>query len=199
MASDLLIIFVKNPVLGKAKTRLAATIGNERALSVYKLLLQKTRQETLDIYTDKVVYYSDFIDNSDLWDNEVYQKRLQVTGGLGSKISDAFKQAFADGYQRVCIIGSDCYDLTQSHLESAFQVLESSEAVIGPAKDGGYYLLGLSKMNSRLFENKNWSTETVGAETIEDFKALNLTYKVLPTLNDIDTEADLGDWAKHIL
>lgn len=186
-------------MLGKAKTRLAATIGDEQALSIYKLLLQKTRLETLDLPTDKVVYYSDFIDNSDLWDNEAYQKNLQVTGDLGEKISAAFQQAFTDGYKRVCIIGSDCYDLTQSILESAFEALASKDAVIGPAEDGGYYLLGLAKMNSRLFKNKNWSSDTVGPDTIQDFKGLNLTYNELPTLNDIDTEADLGDWAKPIL
>lgn len=199
MKSDLLIIFVKNPVLGKAKTRLAATIGNERALNVYKLLLEKTRQETIHLSVDKVVYYSDFTDQSDLWDNVSYQKKLQQAGHLGVKISSAFSQAFTDGYQRVCIIGSDSYDLMQSHIESAFISLKENEAVIGPAEDGGYYLLGMSKMNTQLFENKNWSTETVGPDTIKDFKALNLSYEVLPTLNDIDTEADLGDWAKPVL
>lgn len=199
MKSSLLIILVKNPVLGKAKTRLAATIGDEKALDIYKFLLGKTKQETIDLPTDKVVYYSGFIDHSDLWDNDKYLKMLQPSGGLGDKISSAFNQAFADGYQRVCIIGSDSYDLKQIHLESAFKALQRNEAVIGPAEDGGYYLLGMSQMNALLFENKNWSTETVASDTIKDFKALSLSYEVLPTLNDIDTEADLGNWAKPIL
>lgn len=199
MKSDLLIILVKNPVLGKAKTRLAATIGDESALEIYKILLERTRLETTQLSTDKVVYYSDFIDHSDLWDNDKYFKMLQPSGDLGNKISSAFNQAFTDGYQRVCIIGSDSYDLKQAHLESGFSALQRNEAVIGPAEDGGYYLLGISQMNAKLFEKKIWSTDTVASDTIKDFKALNLSYEVLPALNDIDTEADLGNWAKPIL
>lgn len=198
MKTDLLIIFVKNPVLGRAKTRLAATIGDERALAIYELLLEKTRLETTGLLADKVVYYSEFTDNSDMWGNDIYQKRLQEVGDLGVKMSAAFSQAFTDGYQRVCIIGSDSYDLTQAHMASAFKALQSNDAVIGPAEDGGYYLLGLSKMTSQLFVNKHWSTETVGSDTIKDFEVLSLSYAELPTLNDIDTEADLGDWAKPV-
>jgi len=199
MTKDLLIVFVKNPALGKAKTRLAATIGDKKALDIYQVLLDKTKQETVGLGTDKVIYYSEFIDKNDLWDNDVYQKELQVSGNLGEKISAAFHKAFADGYERICIIGSDCYDLTQQHLATAFTALQTKQAVIGPAEDGGYYLLGISKLNPQLFENKNWSTDTVGADTIKDFESLGMPYTILPTLNDIDTEADLGNWANHIL
>ncbi|MFY0593499.1 TIGR04282 family arsenosugar biosynthesis glycosyltransferase [Roseivirga sp.] len=199
MSKELLIIFVKNPKLGKAKTRLAATVGKEKALAIYELLLEKTKQETINLDVDRIVYYSDFIDESDLWQNNLFYKGLQIEGNLGEKISAVFQQAFTDGYERVCIIGSDCYDLTQDQLRSAFQELQNNQAVLGPAEDGGYYLLGISEMNSLLFENKNWSTETVGSDTIEDFKSLGMTYQILPTLNDIDTESDLGPWANHIL
>ncbi|MBO3699008.1 TIGR04282 family arsenosugar biosynthesis glycosyltransferase [Roseivirga sp. E12] len=199
MKADLLIIFVKNPILGKAKTRLAATIGDVKALEVYKLLLEKTRLETADLDVDKVVYYSDYVDESDLWDNTTYAKAVQSTGDLGIKITTAFNKAFQDGYQRVCIIGSDCYDMTQNHLEQAFESLKFRDTIIGPAADGGYYTIGMSRYFPELFEQKVWSTETVGSDTIKDFEALDLNYQVLETLNDVDTEDDLGPWAKTVM
>ncbi|OEK02247.1 hypothetical protein BFP97_12285 [Roseivirga sp. 4D4] len=199
MKQNLLIIFVKNPVLGKAKTRLAATLGDEKALAIYKLLLEKTKSETINLYTDKIVYYSDHIDDSDLWYNSVYQKAVQSNGDLGQKITTAFSRAFQDGYARVCIIGSDCYDMTQAHLEEAFEALKTKDTVIGLAEDGGYYTIGMSRYIPELFEQKVWSTETVGSDTIEDFKRLRLDYHVIETLNDVDTENDLGPWADDAL
>lgn len=199
MNTDLLIIFVKNPVLGKAKTRLAATVGDQRALAIYKLLLEKTRAETIDLAADKVVYYSDHIDKSDLWNNDCYQKAVQATGDLGVKMTSAFEKAFQAGYERVCIIGSDCYDITQAHLEGAFSTLQRKDAVIGPAVDGGYYTLGMSRFKPELFENKVWSTKTVAADTMKDFESLALNYSTLPTLKDVDTEGDLGPWADSTL
>lgn len=199
MKTDLLIILVKNPVLGKAKTRLAATVGDQRALAIYKLLLEKTRVETIDLAIDKVVYYSDHVDTADLWGNDHYQKEVQVTGDLGTKMTSAFQKAFEAGYERVCIIGSDCYEMTQAHLEDAFTTLKVKDAVIGPAVDGGYYTLGMSRFISELFEHKVWSTDTVASDTIKDFENFGLNYSVLPTLNDVDTEDDLGPWADSTL
>jgi len=199
MKKDLLIIFVKNPVLGKAKTRLAATVGDEKALAIYKLLLEKTKLETINLPTDKIVYYSDHVDDSDLWNNSIYQKALQSPGDLGRKITTAFSQAFQSGYARVCIIGSDCYDMTQGHLQEAFDALKTKDAIIGPAVDGGYYTIGMSRYIPELFEQKVWSTKTVGSDTIEDFKNLHLDYHVIETLNDVDTEDDLGPWANSAL
>lgn len=199
MKTDLLIIFVKNPVLGKAKTRLAATVGNKRALAIYRLLLEKTRVETINLAVDKVVCYSDNVDTSDLWDNNHYQKNIQAIGDLGHKMTSAFQKAFQAGYERVCIIGSDCYEMTQAHLEDAFKALKSKDAVIGPAVDGGYYTLGISRFTPELFEHKVWSTETVAADTIKDFENLDLRYSILPELNDVDTESDLGPWANSTL
>jgi rSAM/selenodomain-associated transferase 1 len=178
---------------------LAATIGDEQALKVYQLLLEKTKHETVNLNLDKLVYYSDHIDNSDLWKNQSYDKEVQVPGNLGIKMASAFEKAFQDGYQRVCIIGSDCYEMSQAHLESAFKMLKSNDAVIGPAEDGGYYTIGMSRFIPELFENKAWSTDTVGADTIKNFENLALSYEVLPTLNDVDTEGDLGPWADAII
>ena len=199
MKDQLLIIFVKNPELGKAKTRLAAGIGKEAALHVYKRLLERTKEISSGLSSDKVVFYNDFIDYQDLWPNDIYQKALQIAGDLGQKMEAAFRWAFEMGYQKVCIIGSDCYDLTTEILETAFEKLENHNAVIGPSVDGGYYLLGMTQLNSSVFKNKDWSTSSVFDSTIESFNSQNLNYFQLETLNDIDTKEDLGDWASDLI
>ena len=102
----------------------------------------------------------------------------------------AFQALFADGYDDVCIIGSDCIALTQINITDAFSQLTYHDAVIGPSEDGVYYLLGMKKPHAMLFENKEWSTDNVFASTIEDLRLMQLSFHLLPVLSDIDTEED---------
>lgn len=199
MSTSTLIIFVKNPELGKVKTRLAKTIGKEKALRIYDMLLQKTREVVTPLAVDLQVYYNDYVDQDDLWENERFDKYLQVQDHLGAKMSTAFQQAFAQGYEKACIIGSDCWDLKTSHIEQAFDQLTTNDFTIGPSVDGGYYLLGMKALEPALFTDKQWSTSTVFKDTVETIKELGLTYALLPTISDVDVEADLGDWAKEIM
>ncbi|WP_026464674.1 TIGR04282 family arsenosugar biosynthesis glycosyltransferase [Adhaeribacter aquaticus] len=191
MTKNLLIIFVKNPELGKVKTRLAATVGNIEALRIYQLLLDRTRNITADLACDKIVYYAGFIPELDSWDKEIYQKTVQEGADLGIRMLHAFEQGFQAGYTRICIIGSDCYELTPSILDQAFEELQTKEVVIGPSTDGGYYLLGMNSLQPELFQNKNWSTATVLPETLETLQEKALAYGLLPVLTDIDEEKDL--------
>jgi rSAM/selenodomain-associated transferase 1 len=189
----LLIIFVKNPELGKCKTRLAVSIGDQEALFFYKNMLNRTKELAEKVNADKAVYYSSFIDAHDLWPNHPpFNKHLQHQNpDLGLKMQSAFEEAFNKNYDSVCIIGSDCYDLDENVIQQAFNVLEAKDAVLGPSNDGGYYLLGMNQLHSDLFANKEWSTESVASDTIADFKKLNLKYALLKELTDIDTEEDL--------
>jgi len=187
----LLMIFVKKPEAGKVKTRLAATIGNEKALQVYLQLLERTREVTQPLLCHKKVYYTPEIVNDDLFENQYYQKALQQEGDLGKRMQAAFENAFAQGYEKVCIIGSDCYELDTDILKEAFARLNEKDLVIGPATDGGYYLLGMNKMNTFLFRNKDWSTPSVLSDTLDDIKEANLSLTLLPVLTDIDEEKDL--------
>lgn len=188
----LLIIFVKNPELGKCKTRLAATVGDEKALRFYKKMLERTLEVVTPAKAQKAIYYSSFIDKNDLWpENEVFFKKMQVNGELGYKMATAFSEAFKSGYQSVCIIGSDCYELNTTIINEAFDILDDKEAVIGPSTDGGYYLLGMNQLIPEVFESKEWSTDTVCIQTEEDFKNLGISYSKLEALTDIDTEEDL--------
>jgi rSAM/selenodomain-associated transferase 1 len=175
---------------------LAATIGDEKALKIYKELLRHTQEITQKIPVRKLLFYADSINQNDSWKQEDYTKYLQPEGDLGRKMQFAFDTAFNSGAKRVLIIGSDCYELTSGIIEQAFSVLENYDAVIGPAADGGYYLLGFSRPNYSVFQNKNWSTETVFQDTIKDFRNANFSYLLLPVLNDVDEEKDLGELRK---
>lgn len=189
--NDRLIIFVKNLEKGRVKTRLAADVGDEKALKIYHKLLLYTREITKQLNADKAVYYSEGIDNNDLWDNMNFSKHLQQGTDLGMRMQNAFAEAFAQGKQRVIIIGSDCLELETYMIKEAFAVLENNDVVLGPAKDGGYYLLGMKKFLPTLFEDKEWSTPDLLMDTILDLKKMNTKYYLLKTLNDIDTAADL--------
>ena len=133
-----------------------------------------------------------------MWDRQTFQKALQSGASLGDRMYHAFANAFEKEYQKVLIIGSDCLELNHEHLKDAFQSLDKHETVLGPAKDGGYYLLGMSKLRKNIFENKNWSTTTVFGDTVQDLKASQTSYYLLPELSDVDYEEDLKgfDWTK---
>lgn len=186
-----LLLFTKNPELGKVKTRLAKTIGDEKALSIYKKLLHHTQAIVTPVTADKFVFYSDAITTDDQWNTSSFYKKLQNGSDLGERMSNAFKEVFSLGYESVCIIGSDCYELHSEIIEEAFQKLENCNSVIGPTFDGGYYLLGMNEWKETLFQNKIWSTETVYSDTIKDFENLQLSYSNLQKLSDIDEEKDI--------
>jgi rSAM/selenodomain-associated transferase 1 len=142
---------------------------------------------------DKIVFYSDSIDLMDTWPNATYLKALQRGKDLGQKMKNAFLAGFETGYSSICIIGTDCFEIQDEVIQEAFEALNSADAVIGPARDGGYYLLGMNKPQTAFFQNKRWSTETVFQETIRDFESLNMRYVKLRELRDVDTEDDLPD------
>ena len=186
-----LLIFVKNPRQGKVKTRLAKTIGEARALEIYRELLAITKSAADPLEVARQVWYSDYIDEDDLWPGEAYEKRLQEGESLGMRMQEAFRQAFAAGFERAVIIGSDCPGLSAGLLRRAYDLLKETSVVIGPSQDGGYYLLGMSEYYPRLFEQKEWSTASVCAQTQRQLRKKNIPWRMLPELNDIDTEADL--------
>lgn len=189
MSDCLLIIFTRNPEWGKVKTRLAKSIGNDKALELYIELLKHTKRVTEQIACEKIVYYSENINFKDFWDAHTYEKALQSGDDLGKRMANAFLDGFTKGYKRIIIIGSDLYELKAKILVEAFESLNSNDAVIGPAKDGGYYLLGMKEFIPSVFENKNWGTDSVFKATIENVtdKKVFLTQE----LNDIDVVEDV--------
>lgn len=187
--ADILIIFTKNPVHGEVKTRLAASIGHDKALDIYQQLVACTYSTVKPLACNKVVYYSDNIPKQDIWNDE-FTKSIQQGSDLGERMSNAFKEVFAQGYKKAVIIGTDCPSIDQQLLADAFAKLNTYDAVIGPAADGGYYLMGM-KEHYELFDNIAWSTPGVLAATLKKCDDLGLSYFLLPVLNDIDEEKDL--------
>ncbi len=191
MMKDALLIFAKNPEYGKVKTRLAATIGDAQALLIYQQLLKHTIAVTKNLQVDKIVFYSEYIKEKDSWENNIYQKKLQAGSSLGKKMKNAFKSSFTAGYGKIVIIGTDCFELDEKNILNAFEQLKYVDVVIGPAKDGGYYLLGMKKNHIGIFENIDWSTDKVFKQTLHICERLKLSLFLLPALNDIDNEEDL--------
>lgn len=194
-----LLIFIKNPVKGRVKTRLARAVGDEKALEVY-LELSKITRKYAEMLQDVqcYVFYSDYIDFTDDWPESHFIKRIQTGRDLGERMFHAFESVLKH-HQRVCIIGSDCPTLTNEVLQQAFETLQTHDFVIGPSTDGGYYLLGMSDTApagsenhavAYLFEEMPWSTARVFSETRERILQHEKTLAVLPELTDIDEEAD---------
>lgn len=202
MSKNLLLILTRNPELGKCKTRLAAKVGDNAALDIYEYLLDHTVRFTINLDVEKWVYYSEEIWENDIWDKEIYKKKLQLGQDLGERMMNAFKEGFEAGFKNVIIIGSDMYHLKQSDLEKAFSKFKHNEYVIGPAEDGGYYLLGMKSLNKALFQNKDWGTDTVLSDTLSDIEGEEIA--LLEEKNDVDYYEDIKNikafepFLKHI-
>lgn len=188
MTKDLLIVFVKNITLGKVKTRLAKTIGNQGAFEVYSELVKITELATHNIAVDKRIYFSDAVVETK-WKNQI--KAVQQGEDIGERMKNAFAKGFSDGYKRIILIGSDLPEISSTHIENGFNALQKVEVTFGPAEDGGYYLVGLSELKAYIFENKPWSKSHLLQETLTELKQKNINFKLLETLNDIDTFEDL--------
>ena len=186
---DLLRIFTRNPQLGKVKTRLAADVGLETALRIYETLLHHTRSVTEQLRVDRQVLFSEVLEKDGIWRSSRFQKGLQRGNDLGDRMANAFADGFSRGYEKVVIIGTDLYGLQQKDLEDAFDTLDESEVVIGPAEDGGYYLLGMRSMRRELFSQKDWGTSRVLDQTLKDL--IGIPISLLRRQNDIDVLEDL--------
>jgi len=189
--TNLLIIFTRNPELGKVKTRLAKDVGDQSALEIYEFLLKHTVSVTKDLEFAKEVHYSEEIQHQDIWDEDIFIKKQQIEGDLGEKMEQAFLSGFKNGYENIIIIGSDLYDLKKADIEEAFKALETFEYVLGPAEDGGYYLLGMNTFKPEIFKNKAWGTDTVLRDTLINLK--NVQLQLLEERNDIDVYEDIKD------
>ena len=191
MNNELLLIFTRNPELGKVKTRLAASIGAEAALEIYEFLLKHTHEITKGLEITKQVYYSETIWEEDIWASSEFHKKLQSGDYLGARMKNAFEAGFIEGFSKIVIIGSDIYDISDEDIRNAFSALDNQQVVIGEAQDGGYYLLGMNRLHPKLFENKQWGTNTVFSDTLADLE--DQTVFFLPMRNDIDLYEDLLD------
>ena len=187
----LLIILSKNPEAGQVKTRLARDVGEKKALEIYEILREHTALVTAKVSAERMVFYSSFIPSSDLFRTTTFNFRLQEGADLGERMFDAIRSGFEAGFHHIVLIGTDCYELSSEILDEAFSALERSDAVVGPATDGGFYLIGLNRLIPELFLNRVWSTSAVLRESIRILQRRETPYELLSELSDIDTFDDL--------
>ncbi len=182
---------MKNSQLGKVKTRLAQSIGDREALNAYHKLLQHTKEIATPLQVEKSVWYSNYIEEEDIWDTSDFKKELQKGNDLGERMKAAFQLEFTKNKNsRIVLIGSDCGELDTLTLQRAFEALENNSLVIGPAKDGGYYLIGMTQLYPQILEGIEWSTDKVLEQTLDKVKEHNISYALLQKLNDVDTVED---------
>lgn len=187
-ADSALIIFLRLPVSGKVKTRIASTEGDVHALAIYLQLMDITLD--LAAQSDKPVYLFYEGGLPPLTARKPgYTYLSQSPGDLGKKMADAFSLVL-ENHPKAVLIGSDCPDLSNAIVNEAFLHLDQKDIILGPSRDGGYYLIGCKNMYPALFEGIIWSTPTVLECTLERIKKENLTFSLLEELADIDTAAD---------
>lgn len=196
-----LAIFCKTPERGFVKTRLAASLGDQKALEIYLDLLKITDQETKPFSSSRHLFLVSALEDSieqmqstlqqqDLFIDPKINFAIQQGEDLGQRMFAAFKNLFKN-HRSVVLIGCDLPDLTSALISKAFDALQSNDLVIGPSCDGGYYLIGLKKETPDLFKEISWSSEKVLKQTLERAKRLSLKVQLLEKLRDIDTLDDL--------
>jgi len=196
-----LAIFCKTPERGFVKTRLAASVGNQKALEIYLDLLRITDQETKPFSSSRHLFLVSALEDSieqmqstlqqqDLFIDPKINFAIQQGEDLGQRMFAAFKNLFKN-HRSVVLIGCDLPDLTSALISKAFDALQSNDLVIGPSCDGGYYLIGLKKEMPDLFKEISWSSEKVLKQTLERAERLSLKVQLLEKLRDIDTVDDL--------
>ncbi len=192
MKKEVVLVFQKNAILGKVKTRLASGMGELRALEIYRHLIQLTYSALEGVPASIWTYFSDFIPESS--HPSVEKCFVQEGQDLGERMANAFARSFELGMDKVVLIGTDCPTLQSHHLNEAFEALTHSDLVVGPATDGGYYLIGMNHRADYLFEGISWSTSQVLSETLNVASQHGLTTTLLCELDDIDTQED---WQRY--
>jgi hypothetical protein len=192
MKKEVVLVFQKNAILGKVKTRLASGMGELRALEIYRHLIQLTYSALEDVPVPVWTYFSDYIPEST--HPSVEKSLVQEGQDLGERMANAFARSFESGMEKVVLIGTDCPTLQSNHLNEAFEALNHSDLVVGPATDGGYYLIGMNRRADYLFEGITWSTSQVLSQTLNVASQHGLTTTLLHEQDDIDTQED---WQRY--
>jgi len=200
MSESALVVFLKHPRPGAVKTRLAAAIGAEAAAGLYRALAEQVLEATTPTAGDyeRLVFFDppESLPEMRDWLPGV---RLMAQSGhdLGARMADAFARAFARGARRVAIVGTDAPGVSRATVRAALSALDAADVVIGPAADGGYYLIALRAPGPGLFAGIEWSTPDVREQTLARAAAAGLSVRELKHLRDVDTLDDLrAEWPR---
>ena len=191
MGEDQLILFVKAPRPGAVKTRLAKAIGAPAAVAAYRQLVETLLNQLQGLGGVEVCFSpDDAASELQHWLKEGWSSSPQGDGDLGQRLQSAFQRAFQAGAKRVAIIGSDCPAIRVEDIREAWGGLQTHDVVLGPATDGGYWLIGLRQPQPALFRGVHWSTGDVFAETIQRVQHAGLSVQLLHELADVDTDRE---------
>jgi uncharacterized protein len=185
-----LIILVHDSVPCAVKTGKIDTISEQESIAMRRQLLMHTQRVTINLVSDKFLFINEFSSGNDVWNKGGYIKRMQRGRSTGEIMLNAFEAIFSLGYSKVVMISSDSIETESTHLVHAFDNLNSYDIVIGPAQEGGYYLLGMKKMHPLLFKHKAWNTIVLLQQTLDDITELRLTYHLQQVLNDVEEEKE---------
>ncbi|MDJ0555696.1 MAG: TIGR04282 family arsenosugar biosynthesis glycosyltransferase [Microcoleaceae cyanobacterium MO_207.B10] len=192
-----LIIFTRYPEPGKTKTRLIPALGKEGAANLQRQMTEQTVAKVKQLQDEISLSFEIRFVGGDIqliknWLGSDLKYQEQGEGDLGDRLIRAFQAAFKKSNKYVVIIGIDCPKLSSNIISEAFEKLTKNDLVIGPATDGGYYLIGLSKFIPELFKEINWGSSQVLEKTVKLAELLGLVFAYLPPLSDIDRPEDLN-------
>ena len=193
---EAIFLFLRYPEPGQAKTRLIPELGAERAAEVYRRMAEQVAGVVRRFDRPgllRVAYFSPADKAREIgeWIGDDFHLVPQPNGDLGRRLEDAFVAGFRKGARRIVAIGTDCVELTDEILSEAFEALYLADAAIGPALDGGYYLVGLNRPCHSLFRGIPWSSDRTLRETLARLRGCGLNVRLLPPLTDIDSPEDL--------
>jgi len=185
MQKNQLIIFSKVSIAGKVKTRLAEQLGATKAKEIHDQLYKNTISVVKKANIGFQVYL-----NKDPGELPYYDYKIQSGGNLGDKMRHALKTELLKS-EKACIIGSDILNLTAKDINLAFEKLTDNDVVLGPALDGGYYLIGMKRVYEDLFSGVSWGSSSVLKDTIKRCEKQGLSFFLLPQHNDVDRPEDV--------
>lgn len=189
---------LRYPAAGKAKTRLAADMGPEKAAEFYRICARQILQEMSSLPTQisKHIFFTDSPDHKNVeeWAGPGFSFKAQAGRDLGERLVNAFKEVFSEGALKAVIIASDTPDISADTVNRAMEALDGCDIVLGPSHDGGYYLLGMSRPHQELFRGIPWSSPEVTKRTLARAGEMGLTTYLLPVLIDIDNFEDFKMW-----
>jgi rSAM/selenodomain-associated transferase 1 len=194
--NHILLVFVKHPEPGKVKTRLAEDLGAEKAAQIYSHMAKTIINNVSKSTEYKTLVFFDPPERKkdiEKWLSKNYELFPQEGKSLGERMETAFRKAFSLGAEKTVIIGTDCVEISKGIISQAFDSLDEMDVVLGPAEDGGYYLLGMKKLIPEIFDDIGWSTSHVLDQTIDKIKKKGRKFGLLEILRDIDTITDFYD------
>src|SRR5215469_18011623 len=196
-----LILFTRYPIAGQVKTRLIPALGGEGAAALHRRLvlraLRTSREACRAAQADLEVHFDGGTQRAmGHWLGDGVRFVQQGDGDLGERMARAFEESFRPGATATIIIGSDCPALSPDVITAAFDHLKKTEAVLGPATDGGYYLIGLSRPMPELFHGIAWGSDHVLADSLAVLRRRDCEAALLNPLADIDRPEDLPNWRR---